>query len=129
MQLADKLGVCSARDGIVLFLRWLQSGLPTLSRVLRSVSASPFPATMLLCRQPLLQDYGGDDRARAAVDEEWRFFEASLALLAAAAPLLLFRLLRAAASFLPHLGPTVEVSTIDEVRGLRVRSKCREKSV
>lgn len=78
-----------------------------------------------------LQDYGGDDRARAALDQDWRFFEASLALLAAAAPLLLFRLLRAAASFLPDLGPAVKVSkqaspirSIDRV-GREIRIKMR----
>lgn len=66
-----------------------------------------------------LQDYGGDDRADAAIeiDEKWRFFEASLALLAAAAPLLLLRLLRAAASFLPALGPTVKVRRVTSIRG------------
>lgn len=80
------------------------------------------PATMLL-----LQDYGGDDRARAAIDEEWRFFEVSLALLAAATPLLLFRLLRAAASFLPELGPTVKVSKHDR-RGRRmIRTRTKER--
>lgn len=76
---------------------------------------SVFPLTAATLLVLVLKDYGGDDRARAVVDEEWRFFHASLALLAAAAPLLLFRLLRAAASFLPELGPTVKVSMADEV--------------
>ncbi|CAM9439983.1 unnamed protein product [Pylaiella littoralis] len=46
------------------------------------------------------------------VDGEFGFFEVSLVLLAAAAPFLLLGLLRAAAAFLPELGPTVKAISL-----------------
>lgn len=56
-----------------------------------------------------MQDDDSDARQGEGSEETWTFFEASLALLAATAPLLLFDLLRAVAVFVPVLGPTVEV--------------------
>ncbi|CAM9386280.1 unnamed protein product [Scytosiphon promiscuus] len=65
--------------------------------------------TALLCRLgDYLQDLEGDAREGEAINETWGFYEAFLTLLAASAPLLLFDLLGAVATFIPVLGPFVE---------------------
>ncbi|CAN0360944.1 unnamed protein product, partial [Ectocarpus fasciculatus] len=68
----------------------------------------------MLCRLgDYVQDNGGDrDDDGDAVDGEWRCFQAFVTLLASAAPLLLFRLLRGVAAFVPGLGPTVKAISL-----------------
>lgn len=56
------------------------------------------------------QDPTGEDRAaRASFGREWSLFEASLVILAGAAPFLFMRVLTATSAFVPELGPTAQV--------------------